>query len=100
MDAGARQSQGGAGRRRGAGRRWQGDDGVHQDLSPLSIGASGIPSRSESFLRNSVGSRGSISLLEDVAQRLRPPLEIGQNPLPVALLVVGGAGIGIVHPMA
>jgi len=52
------------------------------------------------FLRNSVGSRGGISLLEDVAQRLRPPLEIGQNPLPVALLVVGGTGIGIVHPMA
>src|SRR3954453_9596760 len=52
------------------------------------------------FLRNSVDSWGSISLLEDVAQRLGPPLEIGQNPLPVALLVVGGAGIGIVHPMA
>src|SRR3954447_3271713 len=60
------------------------------------------PARSTacSFLRNSVGSRGSISLLEDVAQRLRPSLEVGQNPLPVALLVVGGAGIGIVHPMA
>ena len=52
------------------------------------------------FLRNSIGSRGSISLLEDVAQRLRPPLEVGQNPLPVARLVVGGAGISIVHPMA
>ena len=60
------------------------------------------PARSTacSFLRNSVGSRDGINLLEDVAQRLRPPLEVGQNPLPVALLVVGGAGIGIVHPMA
>src|SRR4051794_12185317 len=43
--------------------------------------------------------RAGISLLEDVAQRLGPPLEIGENALLVALLVVGGAGIGIVHPV-
>ena len=54
MDAGARQSQGGAGRRRGTGCRRQSDDGVHQDSSPLLIGASGIPNRSESFFWRSM----------------------------------------------
>src|SRR5688500_16921888 len=52
---------------------------------------------SNNFLRNPHCGRGGISLLEDVAQRLGPPLEIGEDALLVALLVVGGAGIGIVH---
>src|SRR4051794_17306516 len=62
----------------------------------------GVPEErwiSSTFLRNPHRGRGGISLLEDVAQRLGPPLEIGENALLVALLVVGGAGIGIVHPV-
>jgi hypothetical protein len=51
------------------------------------------------FLRNPHHGRGGISLLKDVAQRLGPPLEIDEDALLVALLVVGGAGIGIVHPV-
>src|SRR3954462_74240 len=96
---GAGQPQGGAGGGRDAGRRRQGKDAVHQDLPALSLGSSAVPSRCATFLRNPHRGRGGISLLEDVAQRLGPPLEIGENALLVALLVVGGAGIGIVHPV-
>src|SRR3954470_14664029 len=86
IDGGARDAQGvaGGGGEAVAGR--QGDHRLHHGSSSLSGVARGIPSKEATFLRNSIGSRGSISLLEDVAQRLGPPLEIGEDALLVALL--------------
>src|ERR1700681_1104900 len=50
------------------------------------------------FLRNSpaLGGRGGSSL-EDIPECFCPPLEVGKNSLAVALLVIGGARIGIFH---
>ncbi len=49
MEAGARQSQGGAGGPLGNQRRRLGDKAVHQDELSLSIGGSGMLNRSETF---------------------------------------------------
>src|SRR3954454_23563889 len=70
-------------------------------LSPASCSPEAAVSSHSSLqaLRTPHCGRVGISLLEDVAQRLGPPLEIGEDALLVALLVVGSAGIGIVHPM-
>jgi len=53
-----------------------------------------VMSLSEPFLRNSGRGR---ELLQPVTERSRATLEAGEHALPVALLVVGGAGIGVVH---
>ena len=50
------------------------------------------------FLRNSPGF-GSGGFLQNVAECLGAPLQIGQNTLPVPLLIVAGTGIGVVHSM-
>src|ERR1700680_1840853 len=53
------------------------------------------------FLRNShrLGGLGGSSL-EDIPECFCPPLEVGKNSLAVALLVIGGARIGIFHAVA
>src|SRR5450631_972826 len=52
----------------------------------------------ECFLRNPhrLGGLGGSSL-EDIPECFCPPLEVGKNSLAVALLVIGGARIGIFH---
>src|ERR1700675_4122451 len=77
-------------------RPWcQRDDRVHHDTSSLSGVASGIPSSAATFLRNSHRLGGGS--LEDIPECFCPPLEVGKNSLAVALLVIGGARIGIFH---
>ena len=51
------------------------------------------------FLRNSNLLRHA-DLLQDVTKGLRPSLQIGQDSATVALLVVGRAGIAVVHAIA
>src|SRR5271169_2596302 len=98
VDAGARHVQGRAGAGGQTGSRRQRDDRCRHDLSSLSGVASGIPSRAATFLRNShrLGGLGGSSL-EDIPECFCPPLEVGKNSLAVALLVIGGARIGIFH---
>src|SRR6516164_4880512 len=52
------------------------------------------------FLRNSQRYSLDLGWLENVSQRFRAPLEIGEDTLPIALFVIGRAGICVVHPMA
>src|SRR6266487_1616538 len=54
----------------------------------------------EAFLRNSHRHYLDLGWLENVSQRLRTSLEIGEDTLAIALFVIGRAGICIVHPMA
>src|SRR6266536_804432 len=50
-------------------------------------------------LRNSHRHYLDLGLLENVSQRLRQSLEIGEDTLAIALFVIGRAGICIVHPI-
>src|SRR2546430_8179506 len=52
------------------------------------------------FLRNSHRHYLDLGWLENVSQRLRTSLEIGEDTLPISLFVIGRAGICVVHPMA
>src|SRR2546421_6943183 len=54
----------------------------------------------QAFLRNSHRHYLDLGWLENVSQRLRTSLEIGEDTLAIALFVIGRAGICIVHPMA
>src|SRR6266446_323989 len=52
------------------------------------------------FLRNSHRHYLDLGWLENVSERLRTSLEIGEDTLAIALFVIGRAGICVVHPMA
>src|SRR6266576_5618359 len=52
------------------------------------------------FLRNSHRHCLDLGWLENISERLRPSLEIGEDTLAIALFVIGRAGICVVHPMA
>jgi hypothetical protein len=52
------------------------------------------------FLRNSHRHYLDLGWLENVSERFRTSLEISEDTPPIALFVIGRAGICVVHPMA
>jgi len=69
---------------------------VISDRAELDTFASLISANSiKPFLRNNHLSGVTIRLVQNIPQRLCTPLEIAQDALPVALFVIGRAGIGV-----
>lgn len=54
----------------------------------------------DGFLRNHHLDGVPLRLMQNVSQRLRAPLEIAEDTLPVAFFVVRRAGIGIRHTVS
>src|SRR4029450_3680084 len=52
------------------------------------------------FLRNSHRYYLDLGWLENVSERLRTSLEIGEDTLPIPLFVIGRSGICVLHSMA
>ena len=95
IDAGACQSKNGTGACHEAAVGGQGDGGLHHDVSSPSDVAIGIPSKAATFLRNNPLGGVPIRLVQDVPQRLRAPLEVAEDALPVALFIIRRAGIDV-----
>ena len=52
------------------------------------------------FLRNTRLGGGALCLLQDESQRLRSPLKVAQDALPVAVFIVCCARIGVGHAVS
>ena len=97
MQADARKPQRCAGCGDQAALRRQRRHGIHQEPSSFTVGS---PRSAATFLRNTRLGGRALCLLQHESQRLRSPLKIAQDALPVSVFIVCCARIGVGHAVS